>query len=48
MPVKVKIKGGEYKFIKPTTALQAVDLPGATKANLEIDTLDYYIKLSGI
>jgi aminopeptidase N len=48
MPIKVRIKGGEYKFIKPTATLQAVDLPGATKANLEIDALNYYIKLSGI
>jgi aminopeptidase N len=48
MPVKVRIKGGEYKFIKPTTTLQAVDLPGVTKANLEADTLNYYVKLSGI
>ena len=48
MPIKVRIKGGEYKFIKPTTTLQAVDLPGATKANLETDTLNFYIKLSGI
>ena len=48
MPVRVRIKGGEYKFIKPTTTSQAIDLPGATKANLETDTLNYYIKLSGI
>jgi len=48
MPVLIRIKGSEYKFIKPTATLQPIDLPGATKANLEIDTLDYYIKLSGI
>jgi len=48
MPVRVKIKGGEYKFINPTTTLQAVDLPGADKDNIEADTFNYYIKLSGV
>jgi aminopeptidase N len=48
MPIKVRIKGGEYKFIKPTTTLEPVNLPGATKANLQIDTLNYYIKTSGL
>ncbi|WP_426668973.1 M1 family metallopeptidase [Mucilaginibacter sp. McL0603] len=48
MPVKVRIKGGEYKFITPTTTLKPLDLPGATKDNLEADTFNYYIKLSGI
>jgi len=48
MPVKVKVKGGEYKFITPTTTLKEVDLPGADKGNLEADTFDYYIKLLGI
>ncbi|HTE02343.1 MAG TPA: M1 family metallopeptidase [Mucilaginibacter sp.] len=48
MPVRVKVKGGEYKFITPTTTLQPFDLPGAGKDNLQADTFDYYIKLSGI
>jgi aminopeptidase N len=48
LPVKVRVKGGEYKFIKPTTTLQPVNIPGATKANLQIDTLNYYIKTSGV
>lgn len=48
MPVKVRIKGGEYKFIKPTTTLEPVNIPGATKGNLQIDTLNYYIKTSGV
>jgi aminopeptidase N len=48
MPVKVRVKGGEYKFISPTTTLKPLDLPGATKDNLEADTFNYYIKLSGI
>lgn len=48
MPVKVRIRGGEYKFIKPTTTLEPVNIPGATKGNLQIDTLNYYIKTSGV
>jgi aminopeptidase N len=48
MPVKVRIRGGEYKFIKPTTTMEPVNIPGATKANLQIDTLNYYIKTSGV
>lgn len=48
MPVRVRVKGGEYKFITPTTTLKPVDLPGAEKDNMEADTFDYYIKLSGI
>jgi aminopeptidase N len=48
MPIRVRIKGGEYKFIKPTTTLEPVNIPGATKANLQIDTLNYYIKTSGL
>jgi len=43
MPVKVRAKGGEYKFISPTTSFRPVDLQGVTKDNLEVDTFDYYI-----
>jgi aminopeptidase N len=43
MPVRVKIKGGEYKFISPATSFRPVDLPGATKENIEVDTFNYYI-----
>lgn len=48
MPVRVRVKGGEYKFITPTTTAQPVDLPGADKDNIEADTFNYYIKLSGV
>jgi aminopeptidase N len=48
MPVAVKIKGGEFHMIKPTTTLKPLDLPGAAKDNLEADTFNFYIKLSGI
>jgi aminopeptidase N len=47
MPVRVRTKGGEYKFIKPTTEFrlrhQLVEIEGATKSNIEVDTFDYYI-----
>ncbi|MGZ3753103.1 MAG: M1 family metallopeptidase [Mucilaginibacter sp.] len=48
MPVRVKIKGGEYQLIHPTTTAQPIDLPGATKDNLEADNFNFYILLSGI
>ncbi|HEY4194744.1 MAG TPA: hypothetical protein VGM63_04365, partial [Mucilaginibacter sp.] len=48
MPVLVKVKGGQYRFITPSTTLKKIDIPGATKDNLEADTFNYYIKLSGI
>ncbi|MDB5285306.1 MAG: family metallopeptidase [Mucilaginibacter sp.] len=43
MPVKVRIKGGEYKFITPTTHFTPVDIDGVTKDNIEVDTFNYYI-----
>jgi hypothetical protein len=36
MPVKVRIKGGEFKFITPTTVFKPMDLTGVTKDNLEV------------
>jgi aminopeptidase N len=43
MPVRVKLKGGEYQFIKPTTRFTPVNIEGATKDNLEVDLFNYYI-----
>jgi aminopeptidase N len=43
MPVRVKIKGGEYQFIKPTTRFTPLNIEGATKDNIEVDTFNYYI-----
>ncbi|MDN5288221.1 MAG: family peptidase [Mucilaginibacter sp.] len=44
MPVRVKIKGGDYKFITPgTTRFAPVGLDGATRDNIEVDTFNYYI-----
>jgi aminopeptidase N len=48
MPVRVRVKGGEYQFIHPTTMLQPIELPGATKENLQADNFNFYIQLSGI
>jgi len=43
MPVRVKIKGGEYQFITPTSYFRPVKIEGLTKDNLEVDMFDYYI-----
>jgi aminopeptidase N len=45
MPIKVRTKGGEYQFIKPTTTYTPVNIPSATKDNLEVDTLEFYVKV---
>ena len=43
MPVRVKLKGGEYQFITPSTRFKSVEISGATKSNIEVDTFNYYI-----
>ncbi|WP_202985278.1 M1 family metallopeptidase [Mucilaginibacter inviolabilis] len=43
MPVLVRVKGGEYKFITPTTRFTPVAVDGATIDNIEVDTFNYYI-----
>lgn len=43
MPVRVRIKGGEYQFIKPGTDFKPVNIDGLTKDNVEVDTFNYYI-----
>lgn len=43
MPVKVRIKGGEYQFIKPGNRFTPVNIAGATKDNIEVDQFNYYI-----
>ncbi len=43
MPVRVKLKGGDYQFITPSTRFRPVELSGATKDNIEVDTFNYYI-----
>jgi aminopeptidase N len=43
MPVKVRIKGGQYQFITPGTRFKPIAIAGATKDNIEVDTFNYYI-----
>jgi aminopeptidase N len=43
MPVRVKVKGGKYQFITPSTRFKPVEISGATKDNIEVDTFNYYI-----
>jgi aminopeptidase N len=43
MPIRVRVKDGEYQFIKPTTRFTAVNIKDATKDNIEVDTFNYYI-----
>ncbi|WP_419802796.1 M1 family metallopeptidase [Mucilaginibacter sp.] len=43
MPAKIRIKGGEYQFFNLGTSFSPVNLPTATKENLETDTFNYYI-----
>lgn len=43
MPIKVRLKGGEYQFITPKTRFAPLNIEGATKDNLEVDTFNYYI-----
>ena len=44
MPVRVRLKGGEYQFIAPTTRFAEVQaLAGATRESLEVDTFNFYI-----
>ncbi len=43
MPVKIRAKGGEYKFVTASTRFLPVGIAGLTKDNLEVDTFNYYV-----
>ncbi|MCC8426542.1 M1 family metallopeptidase [Mucilaginibacter sp. UR6-11] len=44
MPLKVRVKGGEYKFIKIGKGyFSPVDIDGITRDNVEVDTFNYYV-----
>ncbi|QKG54686.1 M1 family metallopeptidase [Hymenobacter sp. BRD67] len=43
LPVRLRVKGGEYQFVTPTTKWQPLALPGATRENVEVDTFNYYV-----
>lgn len=43
MPVRIRTKGGTYQFIHPKRQFTPIDIPGLTRANLEVDTFNFYI-----
>ncbi|MEX8547497.1 MAG: M1 family metallopeptidase [Mucilaginibacter sp.] len=43
MPVKIKVKGGEYQYFTLSTSFTPINLSAATKDNIEVDTFNYYI-----
>ncbi|PJJ79702.1 M1 family metallopeptidase [Mucilaginibacter auburnensis] len=43
IPVKIRVKGGEWKFVSPTARLKPLEVAGLTKDNIEVDTFNYYI-----
>ena len=43
MPVKMKIKGGDYTFINVGTSPSQVKIDGVTEDNVEVDTFNYYL-----
>jgi aminopeptidase N len=43
MPVKLRVKGGEYQLVNISSQWQPLTLQGATKDNVEADTFNYYI-----
>jgi len=43
MPVRIRIKGGDYQFIYPKRHLTSVDISGLTRDNVEVDTFNFYV-----
>jgi len=43
MPVKIKVKGGEYQYIKVGTHFRPINIGGINKENIQVDTFNYYI-----
>ncbi len=43
MPVKIKVKNGEYQYFTLGTSFTPINLSTATKDNIEVDTFNYYI-----
>lgn len=43
MPVRIKIKGGEYKLIYPDASFKPLEIENATIENIIVDTANYYI-----
>ncbi|GAA3998229.1 M1 family metallopeptidase [Hymenobacter fastidiosus] len=43
IPLRMRVRGSEYKLVPLTTKFQPIELTGATKDNIDIDTFNYYI-----
>ncbi len=43
MPIRIRAKGGSYQFIQPKRQFTPINIPGLTRANLEVDTFNFYI-----
>ena len=43
LPARVRVKGGDYRAVPLSTHWQPLGLPGATRDNVEVDTLSYYV-----
>lgn len=48
IPIKLRKKGGEFYFVKLNNEFAPVGLPGLTKENLEVDILEYCVKVNGL
>ncbi|WP_270088069.1 M1 family metallopeptidase [Sphingobacterium sp. SYP-B4668] len=46
MPIAIGIKGKERQQIQLTTVFKPLEILGLSKANIDIDTFNYYIKVS--
>ncbi|MDB5118137.1 MAG: family peptidase, partial [Mucilaginibacter sp.] len=47
MPIRMRVKGGQYKFINPVTStFTPVGIDGITQDNYEIDEFNFYITIS--
>lgn len=45
MAVFVRIRGGDYKLIYPTSDFSPIQIEGISKGNVEVDTFNFYIGL---
>jgi aminopeptidase N len=43
MPIRIRVKDGEYHYINATEKWTEIKIDGATVQNVEIDTLNYYV-----
>ncbi len=46
MPLKIRVKGGEYKFVTFGDQYTPVNIEGINKDNVEVDTFNYYLTVS--